>query len=53
MRILLQVVKSSQVEIDQKVFSKIGKGFLLLIGFQEGDSPSIIEKCLDKALSLR
>lgn len=53
MRILLQVVKSSQVEIDQKVFSEIGKGFLLLIGFQEGDNPAIIEKCLDKALSLR
>ena len=53
MRVLLQVVKSASVEIDQKEYSSINHGYLLLVGFNNEDNEEIIKKVMDKVLSLR
>ena len=53
MRVLLQVVKSASVEIEQKVYSSIGKGFLLLVGYNYQDDETVIKKVMDKVTSLR
>ena len=37
MRVLLQVVKSASVEINQKEYSSINHGYLLLVGFNNED----------------
>ncbi len=38
MRIIIQRVKQASVTIDQQLYSSIGYGYLLLVGFEEGDS---------------
>lgn len=53
MRVVLQVVQHASVTIDKKVFSSIDKGFLLLVGFKEGDNEEVIKKVIDKIISLR
>ena len=53
MRLLLQVCKECQIEINSKIVSSIERGFLLFVGFTQGDDFSIIKKVIDKALSLR
>ncbi len=53
MRVVLQVVTKASVEIEGRVFSEIGKGFLLLVGFCEGDTLVTSKKMIDKILSLR
>ena len=53
MRVILTTVNSASVTIDNKVISKIGRGFLLLVGFTDGDNETVVEKMVDKLLSLR
>ena len=53
MRVVLQLVKEAEVVIEKQVFSKIGKGFLLLVGFEEHDDYTTACKMIDKVLSLR
>lgn len=53
MRILLQTVNSARVEIKDKVVGSINKGFLLLVGFTDTDNKDIVDKMIDKMLSLR
>jgi D-tyrosyl-tRNA(Tyr) deacylase len=53
MRVVLQVVQNASCTIDNKLFSSIGKGFLLLVGFTEGDNEEVINKMIDKIVSLR
>ena len=43
MRALIQRVSSASVQIDNKVFSKIGNGLLVLLGVEDEDSDSDIE----------
>ena len=38
---------------DNKVYSSIGKGYLLLVGFTEGDNVETMTKMADKIMKLR
>ena len=53
MRVVLQVVKNASVSIDEQIYSQINEGFLLLVGFTNGDNEEIIKKVIDKIISLR
>ena len=53
MKIVLQVVKSASVKIDEKLVSSIDKGYLLLVSFTQGDTKEIIEKMAQKISKLR
>ena len=53
MRVVIQRSKESKVTIDGKVNGKIDKGYVLLVGFTEGDNEKIIDKMIDKILNLR
>lgn len=53
MRVILQVVKHAHLEIEQKEYSSIGRGFLLFVGYSYEDDFAIVKKMMDKVLSLR
>ena len=53
MRVVLTTVLEAKVEIDHKVVGQISRGYLLLVGFTDGDDKEIVEKMVDKILSLR
>ena len=53
MRVVLQIVKNASVTIDDKVYSQINEGFLLLVGFNNDDNEDVVKKVIDKIISLR
>ena len=53
MRIVLTTVLNASVEIDGKVVGKINRGFCVLAGFTHSDNKEIVDKMIDKMLSLR
>ena len=53
MRVLVQRSKNSKVTIDGKVNGEIDHGYVLLVGFTEGDNDTIIDKMINKILNLR
>ena len=53
MRVVLTTVLEASVEINNKTVGKISRGYLLLVGFTDGDDKEIVEKMVDKILSLR
>lgn len=53
MRVVIQRSKNSKVTIDGKVNGSIDHGYVLLVGFTEGDNETIIGKMIDKIIHLR
>ena len=53
MRVVLTTVKEASVKINDKIVGQIGNGYLLLVGFTEGDDKDTVNKMVDKILSLR
>ena len=53
MRVIVQRVKESSVTVDSKVVGKIGNGYMLLVGFTEGDNITNIEAMVKKIINLR
>ena len=53
MRVIVQRSKNSKVTIDGKVNGEIDKGYVLLVGFTEGDNETIIDKMINKIINLR
>ena len=53
MRAVIQRSKNSKVTIDGKVNGSIDHGFVILVGFTEGDNEKIIDKMIDKIINLR
>lgn len=53
MRVVLQRVSSCKVEIDNKVYSEISNGFLLLLGVKNGDVKEDAIKLAKKISGLR
>lgn len=53
MKVIVQRVKESSVTINGEVCGCIGKGYMLLVGFCEGDNQEIIDKIVDKIIHLR
>lgn len=53
MKLVIQRVKESKVEIEGKVKGQIGKGLNILIGIGPDDDISDIKKSVDKCVNLR
>ena len=53
MKFFIQRVKESSVEIESEIFSKIGKGYLVLVGITDSDTKEIADKMLQKLIGLR
>ena len=53
MRVVVQRVINSSVEVDGKIVGKSDKGLMLLVGFTEGDSSKEIDWMVDKVINLR
>ena len=53
MRALIQRVSSASIQIDNKVFSKIGNGLLVLLGVEDEDSDSDIDWLSSKISQMR
>lgn len=53
MRVIVQVAKDAKCVIDNKTYSSIDFGYVLLVGFTEGDNLDIINKMIKKIINLR
>lgn len=53
MKCLIQRVKQASVTIDGKIYSKINKGILALLGVEKGDNTDNAKKLADKVINLR
>ena len=53
MRLVIQRVLNSKVEVDNKVVGKIGKGFMVLIGIKHDDTRETADLMIKKLLNLR
>ncbi len=53
MKIVLQRVRSAAVTVEEQEIGNIGKGYLLLVGIEEGDNLETAEKMADKIQKLR
>lgn len=53
MRILVQRVLKSSVEVNEKIVGQIDRGLLLFVGFTEKDDRSKIDYLVDKVIHLR
>ena len=53
MRIVLQRVKEASCTVDGKITGKIGVGYMLLVGFTNGDNIQTLEKAVKKITNFR
>lgn len=53
MKVVVQKVSESSVTIDGQIHGQIQKGFMVLVGFCENDTPEIVKKMVDKMIGLR
>ena len=53
MRVVAQNVMEAKLTINGKVFSSIEKGFVLLVGFTNGDNKDIVDKMANKIIKSR
>ena len=53
MKFVIQKVTHASVTVEGQIIGKIGKGFLVLIGIAENDTPEIADKMIKKLLGLR
>jgi D-tyrosyl-tRNA(Tyr) deacylase len=53
MRVVIQRVNKSELWIDEKLFSSINKGLLVLVGFEEFDNQEDVEWTANKIAGLR
>lgn len=53
MRVVLTTVLQASVKVNDRMIAKINRGYLLLVGFTDGDDKEIVDKMVDKILSLR
>ena len=53
MRVVVQRVQNASVSVDEKVVGKINYGYMILVGFTEGDNDTNIEAMVKKILNLR
>ena len=53
MRVVLQRSKKSKVTINNKVNGSIDHGYVLLVGFTNGDNEQTIDKMINKIVNLR
>ena len=53
MRLVIQRVLNSSVTVDEKEVGRIGQGFMVLCGVEDGDTQEDVKYCVDKTVNLR
>ena len=53
MKVVIQRVKQASVTINNELFSSVGKGYLLLVGFTDTDNETVINQLVKKIVELR
>ena len=53
MRVVIQRAKYASCTVSNKITGKIDKGFMILVGFKEGDTLEDMDKVLKKVIGLR
>ncbi len=53
MKVIIQRVSTSSVEINKKIVGKIGNGYMVLVSFTNGDTKEIVDKMVNKIVNLR
>lgn len=53
MKVVLQRVASASCTVDNKITGEISKGYLLLVGFTNGDDELTLDKAVKKITNLR
>ena len=53
MRLVVQNSLEASCEVDNKIVGKISHGFVVLVGFTQGDDEKIVEKMVNKFLLMR
>ncbi|MBQ3021328.1 MAG: D-tyrosyl-tRNA(Tyr) deacylase [Bacilli bacterium] len=53
MKVIIQRVKESSVSINNEVYNSINNGFMILVGFTEGDTSIDIDYIIKKIVNLR
>lgn len=53
MKVVIQRVKHASVVVDNQLVSEIGKGMLILLGVEQGDTESDLQYILKKTVNLR
>lgn len=53
MKVIIQRSKEASVKVDEKVIGKIDKGYVILVGFTDGDDEQIVSKMVNKIVNLR
>jgi len=53
MRVIIQRAKDAYCKIDAKIVSSIDEGFMILVGFTNGDNDTILNKVAKKVQGLR
>lgn len=53
MKVIIQRSKEVSVKVDEKVIGKIDKGYVILVGFTDGDDEQIVSKMVNKIVNLR
>lgn len=53
MRVVIQRVNEASVEVEKRIVGKIGKGFLLLVGVEKGDTCSEAAALAEKISKMR
>lgn len=53
MRLVIQRVLESGVRVEDQLVGKIGKGYMVLCGVEDGDTQADVQYCIDKTVNLR
>jgi D-tyrosyl-tRNA(Tyr) deacylase len=53
MRLVIQRVSVAEVRVDDRLVGEIGQGFVVLVGAERGDTPSVAEEAARKVAGLR
>lgn len=53
MKAIIQRSLTSSVSVNDKIIGKIEKGFVILVGFTDGDDKDIVDKMVNKIINLR
>ena len=53
MKVVVQRVINSSVEIDNKIYNSIDNGLMILVGFTQDDTSNDIDYCVKKIVNLR
>ena len=53
MRVIVQIAKDAKCVVDNQITGAIDFGYMLLVGFKEGDDINTINKMIKKIVNLR